>query len=393
MGEIFDFSKTAARKNKNPSKSNLPLQEKEKEDIKKEYGFNMSGDFEKEILVPVPTFYYVSKDFDRLYLGWLDKDPMDENKKRTIRIVMKQLFRFIFGTKKIINVNDFFTKQRIAYTDLEPKDKIPCENILLDHLKKSLEYRRGVLEEEIQTASEAYNKTLYVEKKQMTQFEIVQNLTYIQQKENKNCISYEYDPKMKTDKTTVEDEMVTRLMKVFKEYVEKKKFNEDKYTLNEFRKDLLYGNPEATSPTDKGLYDELITLLRSMAESENEKAELEDLVTYMSFLLITKNALFKIYALLIDIKNNLEGEQQDKAKKSLLEELNEIHQRLKNLNRNIPQDQLKGSLQSLLAELAEALIKNRPVESLITQINEKTPTPPKEQSSQSGGEFKNKNTS
>jgi hypothetical protein len=371
MGEIFDFSKTAARKNNKATllHSNEPVNVKE-------YGFNMTGNSQKEELIPVPEFYYVSKDFDRLYLGWLDKEnvinpktkaPMTEDEKRIVRTVMKQLFRFMFGKKKIIDVNDFFSK--LSYTDLQPDDKIPCENnILVEHLQKSLEYRRALLKEEIHTASKAYNKTIYLYKKQLLEFEIVQLLKQISAKTK--CISYEYDPTMKKEISSIEDETTTRLIKVFKDYVSQKKFKDEKYTLDNFRDSL-----KATSSTgekDTDLYKELVNLLTSMSNSEEQKAGLEDLVSLMSFLMIIKNALFKIKELLMDINHDLEGEQQERAKKSLLKEVQEIYEKLKQITQTQNADELKGSLPQLLTELSKALIEERPVEGLINEIEEKT---------------------
>jgi hypothetical protein len=363
LGEIFDFSKTASRKKNN---INTPLSNSDKEKINKEvkekFGFDVTGNSEEE-LIPVPSFYFVNKDFDRLYLGWLDTDSdFDDTQKKVIRSVMKQLFRFIFGTKKIKDVNDFFTKQRIAYTALEPEDKIPCESKILIHFIKSLKYRLQLLTEEINTASEVYKqKTLYVEKKQLVKIKIEQLLMEIYAK-NK-CIDYSYDPSMKSDKLSADEEMITRLIKVFKQYIQEKRYkNSSNYSLEKFRKDLQFENPDDNRP-DTELYNELVTLLSRLSEDSEDVDELEDLVTYLSYLLIVKNTLFKIQNLMLELKSG-----DSKGKGDLLKELDILEQGLQQLS--IPAQQT-DSLQSLLLDYLRAVRQGNPTNELKRKIEDK----------------------
>jgi len=134
--EIFDFSKEvrgSANANANagadPSnKEKLDANAEQDPETEKKKGFNIT-DVEYNSLKKKPEIIGTTSDFDRLYLGWLgtgQAPEYSEHEKKVIRNTLRSLFRFIFGSKKVKDVNKFHTKLRIAYTNLKVADKLPC---------------------------------------------------------------------------------------------------------------------------------------------------------------------------------------------------------------------------------------------------------------------------
>ena len=241
FGEVFDFSKTANRyaTNVEPDaagtekpEAEKPEAEKpdaekpdaEKPDAKKpdaekpeaagseaagsekpeadihealvEQGFNTSENVKEEDILP-PETYYTSKDFDKMYLEWL-KDAPEEKVRRS---TLKQLFRFVFGKKKIKDVNKFHTKLLIAYTPLEEKEKVPCESKLRDDFYTALEFRRDNLIQEIRATKQVIGEeTAYMEKKKEVLMGLRDLLNSMDEKKEL-CLQYGNDPSMKEDTT------------------------------------------------------------------------------------------------------------------------------------------------------------------------------------------------
>ena len=154
------------------------------------------------------------KDFERLYLGWLkddakekEKEKEKENKNKNknkkvsgddaviIKNVMRNIFRYVFGDKKVKDVSQFHQLLRIAYSNLSPEEKIPCptslDNIWED-FRHSIEYRRESAIVELQALYQIQgNRTLSIEviKKKKLLVGLTNILNLLDQQEKK-CIVY-----------------------------------------------------------------------------------------------------------------------------------------------------------------------------------------------------------
>ena len=134
FGEFFDFSKKSlSQKPVILSDENKQRQKANFDTSLKPIGFNTSEQLSEDILRYNPEKLLTSKDFETLYLGWLNTNPsyssLTESEKEIITQSMKHLFRFIFGNKPISEINNFHKNLIIAYTPLTPMDKLPCDSI------------------------------------------------------------------------------------------------------------------------------------------------------------------------------------------------------------------------------------------------------------------------
>ncbi len=345
FGEVFDFSKTA--------KKNEPTSNKEDANVKKA-GFNTSDNVIEEEIDYVPETYYTSKDFDKLYLGWLEP----EEKAR--RISLKQLFRFIFGTRKIKDVNKFHTKLLAAYTKFNPEEKVPCEtqtntSSLRSDFEDSLQYRRKLVLKEIEAANQAIGEnTLYMEQKKAILQGLRDMLNRMYDREEKTkCFVYGNDDTMKEDVDvkevkltsridTFSNDDMTRLVRIFQNYIN---------TMEKFK-------GKNVSTQGKELYEELLKLLQlsnkagSSVDKQKELEEMTQLVEHLSFLL---NAYSELHAIHIELKN-IELQFEKKKYEDILEKNKTLQTRIEEFV--VTTEKGDTEVSQLLYRFAQSLLKN-----------------------------------
>jgi myosin heavy subunit len=317
FGEVFDFSKTANRKG-----NSIEVNVKE-DNTSKVYdaGFNTSENVIVDEVSP-PESYYTSKDFDKMYLGWLEGES-DEKARRS---TLKQLFRFIFGNQKIKDVNKFHTKLLVAYTSFTPNEKVPCESKLRNDFREALEFRRTSVMKEIRATKKVIGEqTMYMEQKRDILMGIRDMLNTMDTKEDE-CFKYGNDPTMKEEvevknlkledrSSTFQDDDMIRLVRIFQAYVNQM----DKY------------KGKDTSVQGKELYEELRKLLELSNKSgsdlanEEELEEMTEMVQHLSFLLSAYADLHDIHIQLKDIQLEL---QKEKAEE-ILQKATHLEERLK----------------------------------------------------------------
>jgi hypothetical protein len=281
INETFDVAKaTKGNSKKNPV---IPAAPKETKDA----GFNTQNNAEEKELDVQPESYLTAKDFDRLYLGWIDDSDAgyDEKQKTIIKSTMKQLFRFIFGTKKIYKVNDFHTRLIIAYTDLEPVEKIPCDpptgqtaiqRNLREHFRKSLQFRLDLVRKEVIGGTSVLGEqAIYVDDKKDLLLGLRDIINALDDKEA-SCIEYGEDSTMKSDvsfKAVSGD--YDRLLRIFKALImDRQKENPSFPSYDDFQTHLVKGNL-TNSKKGKDLYEELLKLLDRATMKHAEELEAE----------------------------------------------------------------------------------------------------------------------
>jgi hypothetical protein len=339
-GEVFDFSKTATRNG--PAE---PLQPEELKEVKA-IGFESSENVIEEPVLQ-PETYFTSKDFDRMYLGWLE--PTDKIRRSTL----KQIFRFVFGNKKIADVKKFKTRLLIAYTPLTPNEKVPCDSQLREDFRKSIEYRRNNLIQETKATKQAIGEdTLYMEKKQKVLMGLRDVLNTMDIKEEQ-CLLYGDNPEEEIEANKAiqtkdllsrapgfSDDDFRRLVFIFQNYID----NQGKFK----GKNIPIQGRE--------LYEDILNLLKITLDPSSmvDGKELEDMtkmVEVLSFLLKTFAELHTIHIQLIRIKHALT--------KRNLEELGTQNEDLEERIRSLTTSMKEGDtdISRLLYRFAQSILK------------------------------------
>jgi hypothetical protein len=350
FGEVFDFSKTANRQGGTNVKEN-------KTDVANSVhmaGFNTSENAVVEEVSP-PETYYTSKDFDKLYLGWIP-----EEKAR--RSTLKQLFRFVFGSQRIKDVNKFHTKLLVAYTSFTPSEKVPCESKLRNDFREALEFRRTLVIKEIRATKQAIGEeTMYMEQK-MNILMGLRNILNTMDNKEEECFQYGFDPLMKEDvevkevklddrSSNFKDDDMERLVHIFKAYVNQM----EKY------------KSKNTSTQGKELYDEIRKLLELSNKSGSDLANEQDLqdmtqmVEHLSFLLNAFADLHDIHIQLKDIQLDL---QKEKAE-TLLDKTKHLEERLQPFVSGLTEG--GSELSQLLYRFSQSILKQTQEDSEILQ--------------------------
>lgn len=339
-GEVFDFSKTATRNG--PSE---PLQPEELKEVKA-IGFESSENIVEEPILQ-PETYFTSKDFDRMYLGWLE--PTDKIR----RSILKQLFRFVFGNKKMADVKKFQTRLLIAYTPLTPNEKVPCDSELRNDFRTAIEYRRNNLIQETRATKQAIGEdTLYMEKKQKVLMGLRDVLNTMDTKEEQ-CLLYGDNPDEENEANTriqkkdlasrspeFSDDDFRRLVFIFQNYID----NQGKFK----GKNIPVQGRE--------LYEDILKLLKvtfdpsSMVDGE-ELEDMTKMVEVLSFLLKTFAELHSIHIQLFNIKHALT--------KRNLEDLGKQNEDLEERIRSLTTSMEKGDtdISRLLYRFAQSILK------------------------------------
>lgn len=342
FGEVFDFSKTANREGGSKADTDEDITDK-----LHSAGFNTSENVVVEEVSP-PETYYTSKDFDKMYLDWLKGQPEEKARRSTL----KQLFRFLFGSQRIKDVNKFHTKLLVAYTSFTPNEKVPCESKLRDDFRKALEYRRTLVIKEIRATKEAIGEeTMYMEQKRNVLMGLRDILNTMDSKEEE-CFQYGYDPSMKEDveinnlkledrSSTFQDDDMVRLVRIFQAYVNQM----DKY------------KNKNTSTQGKELYDEIRKLLELSNKTGSALANEEDLqdmiqmVEHLSFLLSSFAELHDIHIEIKDIQIDLEKEKIE----NLLDKTKHLEERLQPFVSGLTEG--GSELSQLLSRFSQSLLK------------------------------------
>ena len=254
-----------------------------------------------EVLDMKPEKFFTAEEFTKRYLGWIpDGDP----KTRIIQTTMKNLFRYIFGKQTISELNKFHRKLRIAYTPLEPLDKIPCKKgadgstLLWKHFKQSLEYRHTA-------AVKEYNDTkMYmpiINQEVDLRYKLAYGLDTMIRflEDDTRCSIYGNDPSMK--EPVEQDSDYARILEVFRNFVRMKKDGKVQSLqelLAEFKRP---GGGEGA----EAYYRDILALLDFTANTEYAK-ELEDIVLALSSLIVVHDGIRKVSGTVKDIRHSLD---------------------------------------------------------------------------------------
>lgn len=381
FNEVFDFSKITKKKKQEEQEKSQEDQEEQENSMKIQGQVRVKGfDTDKNITetpekIEQPETFYTAKEFDRFYLGWLEDSSYTEQERTVIKSTMKQLFRFIFGTKKLKDVNDFHTHLIIAYTSFTPSEKIPCSNVLREHLKKSLEFYNDMVVRYIMEASNVYGvKGNTIKSPWKVPFDLqdrielqkgLKDMIDLLDDEYAKCIEYGEDSSMtvqdqeileKISSLTKTDLDYERLLRIFKKFVEDRQTESPQSTYNSLKKEFMIGKPEQTQK-GKELFDSLVELLKVGPE---EAEDMRVTIEILSFLMQKVKTLFEIQSKLDDILCRLKkgeikpGDEEERERleaenKKILEEI----KKRAGFSRAIQAGDLKGFLDELERRLPE----------------------------------------
>jgi len=239
---------------------------------------------------PQDSEILTSSDFERKYLGWMNNPELDmsDTDKQKRRNILKSLFRFIFG-KKTINeatATTYQKKYRIAYTKLTNEEKLPCKesglNDLWSDFKKSLEYRRALAMCEMFAARDLISeKPMYVQLKKELVLGLRDMINVLDQN-SYVCMQYGYDPTQHELEGNLTEEEYSRILKVFKQFIQQRKNSKPHYTHEELKEEL--GKKDGEKEESIILYNQLLELLiwttgtgKAGKIEENLRGEIEEL--------------------------------------------------------------------------------------------------------------------
>jgi hypothetical protein len=325
FGEFFDFSKKSLnQKTPEASPQNQITQKADSDGFLRPVGFDSTMESPVETLHYTPEKLLTSKDFETLYLGWLDKKTSySQSEKDIITQSMKHLFRFIFGNKTISEVNNFHKNLIIAYTTLTPADKLPCDSSavpsddlppqilkLRENMLESLLYRRSLaLEETAKDILQWGEKTSIVQKKRKLLIGLRDMIDSLESNDS-HCMIYGNDPTMKEGMDEIVDINTSRLLKVFVDFVADRKSKHPVYDFTRLAKELSEQKLEQTK--GEVLYNQLLELLKSMTQMSDEtEREYLELIIFLSFLLRVAVEAHKIQIELDEIKCRLKKPSTD----------------------------------------------------------------------------------
>jgi hypothetical protein len=232
FSETFDLTKTQVLQGAASTAPTAPidrytLTSENINEIKETKGINLKGvNAEKMKINGSLDTAKTDTEFELLYLGWIPETTSIKD-KAVITNTIKALFRFVFG-KKIINDKNkeqtFYAHLRVAYTQLEPEDKIPCrENPLFEDFKNSLEYRLKGVKMELS----AYNQlgvqnNLEVNRCKTLEYGLIKIITYLDARSG--CFEYgtEYDASSRKEIPQDIDESFLRALRVAEELISNK---------------------------------------------------------------------------------------------------------------------------------------------------------------------------
>ena len=177
-------------------------------------------------VVPAKPFESVLllDDFDRMYLGWLDKGQVNaEERKKAVRYI----FRIVFGSKIIDkNTNTLYNKFEWAYlkwikSAKAGEGKLPCAGSeLFDDFKKSLLFRLNSLFYETGSAETIFGSSnTYVKQKKEQYYGLLKFINRMDN--NPACYDYYNDTSLVSedgtildapDKETRDDELIRRVL-------------------------------------------------------------------------------------------------------------------------------------------------------------------------------------
>jgi chromosome segregation ATPase len=311
FGELYDMSK---KKMKN-TKTNINTSKTSKNNY-----FNSEENVEITEMNYETEIIKTLSEFDEEYLGWMNNQKIEEEEKKVRKNAMRQLFRFIFGSKKIVDVNEFHKKLAKAYIKLDPIHKIPCgddpSKKLHDDFKQSLLKRRDKAVKDGQNILAVYGEKHILSDKMKTLLMGLRDMIDELDNPNSSCIvygrdkgledEYERNQKLKIDLT--KDENYIRLLSVFRDFVKDRK-EAKLYTQTTLRSKFRNSTIKPDKDADE-LFNELIDFLDSLTDEE-EVDELYEIILYLSFLLQVAVKLHEIQIVLDEIKCRLKGGEEE----------------------------------------------------------------------------------
>jgi hypothetical protein len=222
----------------------------------KHLGFDISKGGDEEIVKPsYNPAYKTLDDFESLYLGWVDTYDFQETdkkkvdaKKKILRKVMKNLFRFIFGNKSIQNLQDIQSPAKmlesIRQVGLPSDMKLPCNNEqdpLFVWFKICLEYRLKILTCEKNIATPVFKgkneekmwpiPNQYVKDLESFHDNLSELILYLDSEGRDECMDYTDPERGMAPELSLEEKDYARILKVFEEFVkDKQKDTNELYT-------------------------------------------------------------------------------------------------------------------------------------------------------------------
>jgi len=223
-----------------------------------------------------PITYKRQAEFDKLYLS-----HVSDIKHRK---VLRNLFMFIFGNQKLHDVTDQLDTMRIAFTKLNPYDKIPCNSgnePLWRALKDAIEHRLDLLRKELHDLTRALpSPNLEVDVKKIQKKDLENFLSVIDAK-NRHCILYSTTGSGLSVGDEKGNEWVFRLMRKQMEYLHTKELpktpEEELASYNEILKSIAHEKADSQDP--KEAYKAMLKLAKEEGESIDAiKTRLEALI-------------------------------------------------------------------------------------------------------------------
>ena len=231
---------------------------------------------EQNLLNSEPITYKRQNEFDKLYLSHISDIKH--------RKVLRNLFMFIFGNQTLHDVTDQLDTMRIAFTKLNPYEKLPCNSgnePLWNALKESIEHRLELLTKELKDLKHALpSPNLEVDMKKIQKRDLENFLSVINAK-NRQCILYSTTGSGLSVSDEQGNEWVFRLMRKQMEYLHTKDLpktpEEELASYNEILKSIP--NEKAASEDPKEAYKAMLKLAKEEGDSIDAiKARLEALI-------------------------------------------------------------------------------------------------------------------
>lgn len=228
-------------------------------------------------------------EFKALYLGWLNIEYGEDSQKdfearSAIEESMILLFRFVFGNKKIseVTVNNLLRRLRVAYTNLDAADKIPCNDpstTLWRDFEKSIRFRRDNVWTEILAAEEVLGVSdsehhntfdgllrgtanLYLEKKKELHMGL-RDISFLLMDKSSPCFMYgRQGDTLLSDDEIYKNEEYARILALFQAMIEDRKTPRDLTFQTVYS--IFKDRTKMPRDTSKVIYDRIVKLLDDM---------------------------------------------------------------------------------------------------------------------------------
>jgi hypothetical protein len=254
-----------------------------------------------------PELNKTLSEFNENYLKWMDVEDIGPEKRRMRKRDMKNLFIFIFNGGTINDISTSFAKKlwRIAHTELNIEDKIPCDGLLFKDFLRSLQFRLKSVKEELLVARKVFGTgtalaaNQYVEQKRALYIGINDLVQLLEGGDlyARPCISYSYGDK--NDYVSIMDRAEqNRIMRIFIKFIKKEegKYKEPlelrqyMHDKEEFPGISLDHDPEMF---DK-LYKQLVDILEHLRKQGQDTDVLKAALTEKEMMIVALHSLLQI---------------------------------------------------------------------------------------------------